>query len=84
MIDIRLTGDAARALMRLRHSEDWTEILRFLSESANQLRAANDSELNVDLLRQRQGAIQTLTQIESLPARAKDMLTREEAARRIP
>jgi hypothetical protein len=81
VIDLRLTEDAARALMRLRHSEDWLTILRFLAASTNELRAANDAEMDVNLLRQRQGAIQMLTTIEALPARSKDLLLRVEAAR---
>lgn len=77
-----LTEDVARALVRLQLNEDFQTVFKYVDGHADHLRTANDTEMNTDLLRQRQGAIQALGSLRRNVGKAREVARRFEESRR--
>lgn len=77
-----ITEDVARALVRLQLNEDFQTVFKYVDGHADHLRAANDAEMNIDLLRQRQGAIQALGSLRRNVGKAREVLRRFEDSKR--
>lgn len=64
-MELRLDAQTAGALAALRHDRNFQAVLAWLANQAQAARVLNDSELVLDVLRQRQGWIQAFAAFQS-------------------